>query len=115
MPKSGNNFLDETPEKADKADKTYYMSMMIEILGQQQGKDITYSIHCPKLTGPGRELIELFGTSLVNVVLPVVIGAKMAIDGAEPGVIFAEQLDAEKFLDRFKATGVPYEWTEKHF
>ena len=89
--------------------------MMIEILGQQQGKDITYSIHCPKLTGLGRELIELFGTSLVNVALPAIIGAKMAIDGAEPGVIFAEQLDAEKFLDRFKATGIPYEWTEKQF
>ena len=46
-------FLDKTPEKADKADKTYYMSMMVEILGQQQGKDITYSIHCLKLTGLG--------------------------------------------------------------
>ncbi|MGB6867794.1 MAG: hypothetical protein WBE11_19090 [Candidatus Aminicenantaceae bacterium] len=82
---------------------------------EKQGKDIGYSIHCPKLTGPGRELIELFGTSLVTVALPAVIGAKMAIDGAEPGVIFAEQLDAEKFLGRFKATGISYAWTEKQF
>jgi len=62
------------------------------------------------MTAPGKAIYDLFGTSLVNVALPAVIGGKQIVEGAEKGVIFAEQLDPNRFLDLMKETGYPYKW-----
>lgn len=110
LPKAANAFLDEDPEKLDFADNHSFVSMAIEIIGEKQGEKITHHIHCPKMTAPGKKLYELFGTSLVNVALPAVIGAKMTVEGTDKGVIFAEQLEPERFIELFKATGNPYRW-----
>ncbi|HHY91073.1 MAG TPA: hypothetical protein GX503_05345 [Clostridiales bacterium] len=112
IPKPGNAFLEEDVEKLDILDKTSFVSMMIEMTGTKNNAPVTYRIHCPKMTAPGRKLYELFGTSFINVALPAVIGAKMVIEGAEKGVIFPEQLDPNKFLALFKASGIPYQWEE---
>lgn len=112
LPKAGNAFLDEDSEKLDYADEHSFVSMVIQITGEKDGNKKTYNIHCPKMTAPGKVLYKLFGTSLINVALPAVIGAKMTLEGAQKGVIFAEQLDPKRFIKLFKATGNPYQWEE---
>jgi hypothetical protein len=32
------------------------------------------------------------------------------MEGAKKGVIFAEELDPDKYLQRLQATGYPYRW-----
>lgn len=113
LPKSENAFLNEDPSKYKKLDEIQYVCLMVEVAGTVDGKEKTYKVHMPKLTANGDKLNELFGTSLINVALPAVIAAKMVVDGdSEKGIVFPEQLDAKDFLDRFLATGMPYEWHE---
>jgi saccharopine dehydrogenase-like NADP-dependent oxidoreductase len=112
LPKPGNAFLDEDPAQYEEADRRSFVCMMAEIEGEANGKPEHYRIHMPKLTANGAKLRELFGTSLINVALPAVIGAKMACDGTGAGVISSECLDPKEFLDRFMATGIPYKWIE---
>lgn len=112
LPKAGNSFLDEDLKKLNYADKHSFVSMVIEIIGEKDGENVRHHIHCPKMTAPGKKLYELFGTSLVNVALPAVIGAKMTVEGTEKGIIFAEQLNPERFIELFKSTGNPYKWEE---
>ena len=111
LPKAGNAFLTEDPSKYEYLDAHVYMSMMAEIKGTRDGKEVTYLINCPQMTTPGQKIYDLFGTSLVGVALPAVIGGKMICEGAKKGVIFAEELDSSAFLANMKATGYPYEWT----
>lgn len=110
LPKAGNAFLTEDPDKFDYIDSHVYMSMQAEIKGGSKGKEVTYLINCPQMTVPGKPIYDLFGTSLVNVALPAVCGAKQIVEGAEKGVIFAEQLNPEKYLQIMADTGYPYEW-----
>ncbi len=112
IPKPGNAFLDEDVENFDYLDKTFFMSMMIAMKGEKDGEEVEYNINCPKFTSPGKKLYEIFGTSLINVALPAVIGAKTITQGEQKGIIFAEQLDVQKFLKLFKETGIPYQWQE---
>lgn len=115
LPKAGNAFFDEDPKTFDYQDTHVFLSMMAEIKGSAGGKDVTYMINCPKMTAPAKPIYDLFGTTLVNVALPAVTGAKQIVEGAEKGVIFAEQLNPEKFLELLMGTGYPYKWnvTEK--
>lgn len=110
LPKAGNAFLTEDPSKFEYTDAHVFMSMQAEIKGTRGGKDITYLIDCPNMNVPGLPIYNLFGTSLVNVALPAVCGAKLIAQGAAKGVIFAEQLDHERFLQILKGTGYPYQW-----
>jgi len=112
MPKPLSAFLEETEESALKNEQNAFMSMMIEMTGSKNGQAITYKINCPRFTSPAKELLNLFGTTLVNVSLPAVIGAKMIFEKRQSGVIFPEQLDPEDFLNRFSKTGIPYQWEE---
>lgn len=110
LPKAGNAFFSEDPAQFQYMDEHVFMSMMAEVKGTRDGEAITYMIQCPKMTAPAKPIYDLFGTTLVNVALPVVCGAKQIFGGAEKGVIFAEQLDAERFLNILKQTGYPYQW-----
>lgn len=110
IPKSENAFINEDPGKYKELDELQHVCLMSEIHGTKDGKPVKYKVHMPKLTANGDKLNELFGTSLINVALPAVIAAKMAMDGTEKGLVFPEALDAKDFLDRFLATGIPYEW-----
>jgi saccharopine dehydrogenase (NAD+, L-lysine-forming) len=110
LPKAGNAFFDEDPSKFDYLDTHAFVCMDIEIKGAKDGTDKTFLIRLPKMTSPAQKIYDLFGTSLVNVALPVVIGAKMILEDAAKGVIFAEELDPSRFINRMMATGYPYTW-----
>jgi saccharopine dehydrogenase-like NADP-dependent oxidoreductase len=112
LPKSGNAFLEEDPSKYEELDRLSYVCMMIEMDGEKNGAKKRYKVHLPKMTANGAKLRALFGTSLINVALPAVIGAKMAVAGCQKGVISSECLDPRDFMDRFLGTGIPYQWQE---
>lgn len=112
LPKPGSAFLEEEVEQLKVKDKTFFTSMMIYIEGEKDGARKEFKVNCPNFNTPGPQLLEMFGTSLVNVALPAIIGAKMAIEGAPKGIVFPEEIDVVKFLDYFKATGIPYRWEE---
>lgn len=112
IPKAGKSFLNEDYDKLDYLDEIMHVVMMLEIKGKKEGKNMTYIITIPKMTAPGKKLYDLFGTSLINVALPAVIGAKMAVEGTKKGVIFSEELNPNRFLELFSATGHPNKWEE---
>ncbi len=111
LPKAGNAFLTEDPAKFEYTDSHSFISMEAEIKGSGEGKDMTYLIECPNMNAPGNVIYHLFGTSLVNVALPAVCGAKLIFEGAMKGVIFAEQLDPERYLQIISQTGYPCKWS----
>ena len=110
LPKAGNAFLMEDPSTFEYQDEHVFMSMMAEIIGTKDGKAVTYLINCPKMTAPAQPIYDLFGTTLVNVALPAITGAKQIAEGTEKGIIFAEQLDPERFIEIMRATGYAYKW-----
>ncbi len=110
LPKPGNAFLDEDPGRFDYLDAHNLVMMDVEIKGKKDGKDRTYLAHLPNMNVPGKAIYDLFGTSLVNVALPAVTGAKLIAGGRYQGIVFAEQLDPEMYLDSLMGTGYPYRW-----
>lgn len=110
LPKAGNSFLTEDPSKFDYVDNHVFLSMQAEVKGKKGKADKTYLINCPQMTVPGKAIFDLFGTSLVNVALPAICGAKLISESTNKGVIFAEQLDPERYLEIMKDTGYPYKW-----
>ncbi|MDR2088244.1 MAG: saccharopine dehydrogenase NADP-binding domain-containing protein [Clostridiales Family XIII bacterium] len=111
LPKAGNAFLEEDAGSFEYQDKHVFMDMVAEIKGQAAGRDVTLRISCPKMTAPAKRICELFGTSLVNVALPAVTGAERIVEGEKKGVIFAEELDPARYLEKLQATGYPYRWS----
>lgn len=110
LPKAGNAFLTEDPGQFEGIDHHVFMSMQAEVKGRRRGKEQCYLINCPQMTTPGKPIYDLFGTSLVNVALPAVCGAKQILEEAGKGMIFAEQLDPDRYLQIMKDTGYPYQW-----
>lgn len=110
LPKAGNAFIDEDPAKFDYLDSHSFVSMDVEVRGSRDGTDAGYLVRLPKMTAPAQRIYDLFGTSLVNVALPAVTGARQILEGAYPGVRFVEELDPERFLNLLLGTGYPYRW-----
>lgn len=110
LPAAGNAFLGEDPEKFAHNDACNHVFMDVEVKGKILGAEKTYLAHLPNMNVPGQALYDLFGTSLVNVALPVVTGARQILGGRYKGVIFAEQLDPVRFLELMLRTGYPYRW-----
>lgn len=113
VPPPQNNIFGATDEQLRKADETAFIELIVQVSGTKGGKKITYKANCPKMNAPGPELKKLFGTALVYVALPLAIGT--IIVGSEPlekGIIFADQLDPDKFLKKMMDTGYPYKWKE---
>lgn len=112
-PPSGNIFV-ESDEKLAVADKTAFIELVVEVGGTKDGKKVTWIANCPKMNAPGPELKKIYGTALVYVALPLAVGTMLIKEiEMEKGIIFADQLDPEKFIERTMATGYPYKWSEK--
>lgn len=112
VPAPGDAFLNEDPAQFDYLDKTKIVSIMQEIKGKKDGKDITYLIHIPNMNAPRQELYDAYGTSLVAVALPAAIGAKMAVEGTRKGVIAPQDMDADRFLELMEKGGFKHRWEE---
>jgi saccharopine dehydrogenase-like NADP-dependent oxidoreductase len=113
LPKASNGFLSEDPSTFSYQDEHIFMDMVAQVKGKRRGEDVVALINCPKMTAPAQKIYDLFGTTLVNVALPAVTGAKLAVLGEKQGVVFAEELDADRFLKVMLDTGYPYQWSVK--
>jgi hypothetical protein len=61
-----------------------------------------------------RRLFSAYGTTMVHVALPAVVGAKMCVNGEVPsGVVSSDSLDPHIFLKGMAERGVPFEMDEK--
>ena len=110
VPKPGDAFLSDDPSTFEYKDRYKHVSIMIQIIGQIDGKEKKYMITIPDMNKPRKKIYELFGTTSVNVALPTVIGAKMVYEGSKKGVIFSEELNPERFLELLENTGYPNKW-----
>jgi len=59
-------------------------------------------------------LYAAYGTTLLHVALPAMVGAQMCLNGSVgPGVISPDSLDPNLFFKGMAARGVPFEFDEK--
>jgi len=111
VPKPGDIFLNEDPATFDYLDKNKIVSMMVEVEGKKDGKDVSYNVYIPTMSAPRHETYDHYGTYNVQVALPAVTGAKMIIDGEKKktdvpkGVIFPHDLDPVYFLKLMENSG----------
>ena len=70
---------------------------ILEISGVKNNQKKTYKVLLKPLYTNRREIMEKFDTLKIDVALPCVVGIK-CLKSAKKGVIFAEELDAEKFI-----------------
>lgn len=113
VPPPANNIFAESEKALEYADKTAFIELIVEVSGKKDGKTVTYRANCPKMNAPGPALVKLYGTALVYVALPLAVGTMlMGETDMEKGIIFADQLDPDAFIDKMMSTGYPYKWTE---
>jgi len=112
VPSPADAFLNENPLNFKHLDETKLVSIMSEIIGKRKGKKVKYLINVPDINAPRQHMYEKYGTSLISVALPAVIGAKMAIEGTKKGVIWPQDMDPERFLELMEKSGHPNKWDE---
>lgn len=113
IPAPSSNIFVDSDEKLQIADKTQFIELIVEVSGEKEGKRVTYKANCSKMNAPGPELKKIYGTSTVYVALPLAVGTLMlGSESLDKGIIFADKLNPDKFIDRMMATGYPYQWTE---
>ena len=113
VPPPQNNIFGATDEQLEYADKTAFIELVVEVAGEKDGKKVTWTANCPKMNAPGPALKALYGTALVYVSLPLAVGTMLIVEIDMPkGIIFADELDPEVFIDKMMGTGYPYEWKE---
>ena len=116
MAAPANKFLEED-ESTAKLPPTLLMVLVMKIKGAKSGRDVIYTLSWPyTLFSTIEEKFELyrqFGTTVIAVALPAVVGAKMCMAGdASRGVIAPECLDATKFLKMMADMGAPVTFQE---
>lgn len=111
-----DSFLSENEDIA-KRPPDYAHLYVLEIVGKKAGENKKYIITWPfSLYKNAEEQLEIFkrlGTTKISVALPMVVGAKMCMEGdAGHGVIFPECLNPMKFMRRMSEMGWPLNFTE---
>jgi saccharopine dehydrogenase-like NADP-dependent oxidoreductase len=86
--------------------------------GQRDGESVTHIISYRFTDGSNkarqRQLFNAYGTTMVHVALPAMIGAKMCLNGAvESGVISPDSLDPKLFFRGMADRGVPFDFDEQ--
>lgn len=116
VPKPSGNIFVDSDEKLALADRTAFIELVVEVSGMKDGQKVTWKANCPKMNAPGPELRKLYGTALVYVSLPLAIGTMLIKEiEMDKGIIFADQIDPEKFIERMMSTGYPYKWEETKY
>jgi len=111
----GNKFFEEDEKTILESDLTGIMDVSVD--GEKAGEMLRHTISYRFTDGPNkalqRQLFKTFGTTMVYVALPAVVGAKMCVKGElESGVISPDSLDPQKFFSGMEARGVPFEFQE---
>jgi saccharopine dehydrogenase-like NADP-dependent oxidoreductase len=111
----GNQFLGETAESVLQSNLTGIMD--INVVGEKNGERITYHISYRFTDGPNKErqrqLFDAYGTTLLHVALPAVVGAKMCLAGnVENGVVSPDRLNPQKFFEGMADRGVSFNFGE---
>lgn len=113
VPKPGESFLSEDSSKFEEMDKTKFVSMMVDVIGTKDGKEVRYNVSIPTMEAPRRKHYEIYGTSKIAVALPAVVGAKMIAQGNQiKGVVFPHDLDSNEFLNLMAETGFTHRFEE---
>jgi saccharopine dehydrogenase-like NADP-dependent oxidoreductase len=112
----GNKFFEEDEVTILGSDLTGIMDVSVE--GEQAGQKISHTISYRFNDGPNHErqlqLFNTYGTTMVYVALPAVVGAKMCVNGkVESGVISPDSLDPNTFFTGMTERGVLFEFEEK--
>jgi saccharopine dehydrogenase-like NADP-dependent oxidoreductase len=112
----GNKFFAEDENTILESDMVGFMVVSVE--GERDGKrehhDISYCFTDGTNHTRQRQLFSTYGTTMVYVALPAVVGAKMCVEGsAEIGVITPDSLNPEILINGMQARGVPFEFDEQ--
>jgi saccharopine dehydrogenase (NAD+, L-lysine-forming) len=112
----GNKFLNENGDTILQSDLTGIMDVSVE--GEKAGEKISHVISYRFTDGPNlerqRNLFTTYGTTMVHVALPAVVGAKMCLNGeVESGVISPDSLSPRVFFEGMAERGVPFEMDEQ--
>jgi saccharopine dehydrogenase-like NADP-dependent oxidoreductase len=111
-----NAFFAEDEESSKLPINRIYL-IALDIKGSKSDETVTYSVSLPfTLYGNTEEKIDVFnkfGTTIIGVALPAVVGAKMCVSGdADRGVICSECLDPVKFMKMVAEMGAPMKLSE---
>ena len=74
-------------------------TLFLNIKGEKDGQKKEFNVLLPSLSSNKQEVFDAFGTTIIIVALPAVVGAKMCVEGVKKGITFAEELDPEKFIE----------------
>jgi saccharopine dehydrogenase-like NADP-dependent oxidoreductase len=113
----GNTFLLETKDSFLQSELTGILDVCVD--GEQKGEMMSSTISYTFTDGSDKErqrkLFDAYGTTLVYVALPAVVGAKMCINGdVESGVITPDSLEPGKYFKGMAERGVPFKFEEKY-
>lgn len=97
VPQPGDAFIAEQPPQTEKG--FLCCETHVDIDGTENGKKVSYRIAVPFVPANQIETYKVCGTTSVGISLPAVTGAKMCAEGTKKGVIFAEQMDPDRFLE----------------
>jgi saccharopine dehydrogenase-like NADP-dependent oxidoreductase len=112
----GNRFFEENPESILQSDLVGIAVVTVE--GERAREKLVHRISYLFTDGLDherqRQLFDAYGTTMVYVALPAVVGARMCVSGeAERGVISPDSLDPERFFARMAERGVPFGFEEQ--
>jgi saccharopine dehydrogenase-like NADP-dependent oxidoreductase len=111
----GNRFFEEDEESILQSDLTGILDLCVD--GERGGKKVSHQLSYRFTDGPNHarqhQLYDAYGTTMVYVALPAVVGAKMCVHGeVEGGVISPDSLDPQPFFARMSEKGVPFDFDE---
>ena len=112
----GNKFIEENQESTLQSDLTGILDITVD--GEKDGGKLSQVVSY-KFTDFSNQERQLnlnhnYGTTMMHVALPAVVGAKMCLGGeVESGVISPDSLDLTRFFEMMSERGVPFELDEK--
>jgi saccharopine dehydrogenase-like NADP-dependent oxidoreductase len=112
----GNKFIAEDEKTILGSDLTGIMDVSVD--GEHQGEKVNLTISYRFTDGLNhahqRQLFEAYGTTMVYVALPAVVGARMCVNNeVENGLITPDSLNPQRFFTGMKARGVPFEFEQR--
>jgi saccharopine dehydrogenase-like NADP-dependent oxidoreductase len=113
-----NTFLSEDENTILQSKLTGIMDVSVE--GQREGECVNHVISYRFTDGLNktrqRQLFEAYGTTMLHVALPAMVGANMCLEGnLEAGVISPDSLDPQVFFKGMASRGVAFEFDETIF